>query len=414
MTRTPWRALVLLIVLCAILFAALTLRGRDPAHPALDPSPRESGIGPISQLPPHDKLRYRSLDLGIPQSSLAAQPIIDDRISQIEQQLQPARLHYNPPADLAVGETAEIAAGLTPLTNADVAEADNAIAASLGLTLAELRRVTVKTAIQMEAELKGDPRAFRIEPRHDEKPQVVIPDEITTWKWGVTALRPGVHTLSLSIVALVILEGNQATKQQVYSDRINIRIDPVITSQFIAERYWLPLVTGFLTLALGTGASIVRRHLHRRRRAALLNKLAAVKATQEKTCLFLSYSRRDERIAVRLASDLFNLGIPVWLDQRELRSGENWLEAIVRSISRADGLIIILSPASTKSINVRKELDTALHHGKIIFPLLYRRCKLPAQIADLHQIDFSQDYATGFRRLKEDLRDAGLLQQHAS
>lgn len=41
--------------------------------------------------------------------------------------------------------------------------------------------------------------------------------------------------------------------------------------------------------------------------------------------VFVSYSRRDKTLAERLARDLADAGLEVWIDFRSIRGGQRWM-----------------------------------------------------------------------------------------
>ena len=43
-------------------------------------------------------------------------------------------------------------------------------------------------------------------------------------------------------------------------------------------------------------------------------------------------------------------------------------------------MLLILSPASVKSKNVRNEISFALDENKVIIPVLFRDCTVPLQL----------------------------------
>src|SRR5581483_3935624 len=57
---------------------------------------------------------------------------------------------------------------------------------------------------------------------------------------------------------------------------------------------------------------------------------------------FLSYSRADEKIAMRFANDLREGGIAMWVDQLDIRPSEHWDRAIERAVHECRGLVVIL------------------------------------------------------------------------
>lgn len=75
--------------------------------------------------------------------------------------------------------------------------------------------------------------------------------------------------------------------------------------------------------------------------------------------IFISYVRPDSEFALKLAKDLRSAGAEVWLDQLDILPGEHWDRATQRAIEACESLMIVLSPASVESANVRDELSFA-------------------------------------------------------
>ena len=58
----------------------------------------------------------------------------------------------------------------------------------------------------------------------------------------------------------------------------------------------------------------------------------------------------------------------VWIDREEIHGGDLWREAIVEAVDHAYAFVLMLSPASVASDNVRKEVDLADGAGKALLP----------------------------------------------
>lgn len=93
--------------------------------------------------------------------------------------------------------------------------------------------------------------------------------------------------------------------------------------------------------------------------------------------LFLSYSREDSVFAFRLRDDLVKRGFNVWMDQVDIPGGHHWDETIEEALSESRVLLVLSTPASIKSQNVRDEVDYAIDEGIDILPLLYKEVKFP-------------------------------------
>jgi hypothetical protein len=85
--------------------------------------------------------------------------------------------------------------------------------------------------------------------------------------------------------------------------------------------------------------------------------------------IFLSYSRKDKGIVEQLENQLETAGYEMWIDVEGIRGGDLWREAIVKAIDQADALLVLLSPNSAKSDNVRTEVDLAAGRKTRIVPV---------------------------------------------
>ncbi len=114
---------------------------------------------------------------------------------------------------------------------------------------------------------------------------------------------------------------------------------------------------------------------------------------------FISYSREDSEFALRLAQDLKAAGAHVWLDQMDISPGVPWDNAIEDALNAAPQMLLVLSPSSSRSNNVRNEISFALEAGKVIIPVLYQDCIVPLRLQRNQRIDFRADYARGLTLL---------------
>ncbi len=60
--------------------------------------------------------------------------------------------------------------------------------------------------------------------------------------------------------------------------------------------------------------------------------------------VFISHSRQNGGAALKLCDRLAQRGIQVWLDIRELDSGENWNTAVASAIESADAFVVLIGP----------------------------------------------------------------------
>lgn len=85
--------------------------------------------------------------------------------------------------------------------------------------------------------------------------------------------------------------------------------------------------------------------------------------------IFLSYSRRDERVADSVVRSAECRKIDVWYDKL-IPAGQDWRDHIVDAISNCDVLLILFSEESNNSRQMLKELAIADRLGKLVIPVL--------------------------------------------
>lgn len=75
--------------------------------------------------------------------------------------------------------------------------------------------------------------------------------------------------------------------------------------------------------------------------------------------MFISYSRQDQDVVLRLVDRLRSAGYHPWLDQRSIAVSVPWLDEIAHAIRSAVLFVIIESPSSAASINCGREAALA-------------------------------------------------------
>jgi formylglycine-generating enzyme required for sulfatase activity len=119
---------------------------------------------------------------------------------------------------------------------------------------------------------------------------------------------------------------------------------------------------------------------------------------------FFSYARKDSAFVLRLAKELREVGVNLWLDQLDILGGQRWDRAVEDALQTCQGMIAVLSPEALASHNVMDEVSYALEERKIIIPILLRSCTIPFRLRRVQYIDFTADYQTGFSQLLRALR----------
>jgi HEAT repeat protein len=108
--------------------------------------------------------------------------------------------------------------------------------------------------------------------------------------------------------------------------------------------------------------------------------------------IFLSYRSAEADFALRLAADLKNAGVNLWMDRLDIKPGDDWIQALQSAVNECAGIISILSPEYVASNYCRGELARAVRMGRQIFPVLLRPVPAPDwpfEVERLQYIDFS-------------------------
>lgn len=129
---------------------------------------------------------------------------------------------------------------------------------------------------------------------------------------------------------------------------------------------------------------------------------------EKKKSVFISYSSKDKEFVERIARDLIDYKIDVWLDFLEIKAGESITEKLNAALRDMDYFVIVLSDSSINSNWVKSELSAALmrkfkDQSVTIIPVLKEESKKPQLIADLKYANFTREYSNGMKELLEGL-----------
>lgn len=83
----------------------------------------------------------------------------------------------------------------------------------------------------------------------------------------------------------------------------------------------------------------------------------------------VSYSKTDEKIVDAMVEELTQLGVALWVDQRDLRAGEVWQAAIADALQRSSVVLFLVGPTPLSDWR-REELMRSLSGEKRIVPVL--------------------------------------------
>lgn len=130
----------------------------------------------------------------------------------------------------------------------------------------------------------------------------------------------------------------------------------------------------------------------------------------KKQFTFISYSRVDQAFALKLARELKSGGFNVWLDQLDIPKGARWDDEVERALRNCDSFLIILTPDSSSSQNVKDEIGYAVDSGKRVLPILLEKCAIPIRLHRIQYIDFTKmNEKDGFEAVIELLRGPGTV-----
>lgn len=127
-------------------------------------------------------------------------------------------------------------------------------------------------------------------------------------------------------------------------------------------------------------------------------------ASERKTNVFISYSRKDIDFAQKLNEHLAADDIHPLLDKTDIAPGEDWQHRLARLITEADAVVFCVSQHSAKSEICKWEISEATRLGKRIVPVIIAKVQpalLPEQLTRLNFIFFAgEKYQDAYTKLK--------------
>jgi RNA-directed DNA polymerase len=129
--------------------------------------------------------------------------------------------------------------------------------------------------------------------------------------------------------------------------------------------------------------------------------------------IFISYSRKDEKFAKKLAGRFLTKKEKVWLDTNDIRASKKWSNAIEDGLGESDVMVLIVSPPSMESENVANEWQYFLDEEKPIIPVfLYGSDKiLKFELRRIQYIDFREigKFESNFNKLLSEIYETRKL-----
>ena len=114
----------------------------------------------------------------------------------------------------------------------------------------------------------------------------------------------------------------------------------------------------------------------------------------DKPHIFLSYRSAEKEFALRLARDLLQKNIPIWMDQLQgILPGDDWIQTLQDALNNSSGLIAVISPKYILSKYCRNELKRVAGLGRPVIPVLLEEVPKddwPYEIQTNQYADFRQ------------------------
>ena len=129
--------------------------------------------------------------------------------------------------------------------------------------------------------------------------------------------------------------------------------------------------------------------------------------------VFVSYAARDRERVLGLVERLRKAGVTVWIDQVGIDVSTMWSQEIVSAIKGCKVMLLSISPHSTESGNVVKELALASERKKPIIPVYLEAAEIPEtmeyQLAGIQRVEyFKENEDAAFKAMLRSLVKRGV------
>jgi TIR domain-containing protein len=126
--------------------------------------------------------------------------------------------------------------------------------------------------------------------------------------------------------------------------------------------------------------------------------------------VFISYAAADQPYAFAVCAAIETGGARCWIAPRNLRPSQEWAAQIVDAIAAADLVVLVLTEAANRSVQVRREVERAVHHNVDVLAVRLGRFELSRSleyfISAWHWLDDSTlDREQLVARLSDDVRE---------
>ena len=122
--------------------------------------------------------------------------------------------------------------------------------------------------------------------------------------------------------------------------------------------------------------------------------------------IFISYGTGDAQAHAGWLHDaLKKNGFKTRFAQGDIAPGSVWDSEIDRGLSSATALVVVLTPGSVASAQVKGEWNYALNHYLPVIPLIFIDCNIPRRLSILNFLDFQFDRDQMLKKLVVRIRD---------
>jgi TIR domain len=133
------------------------------------------------------------------------------------------------------------------------------------------------------------------------------------------------------------------------------------------------------------------------------------------THVFISYVRQNRDLVDRLAKELKDSGVTVWLDREDIEPGTRWREAIRKAIKNGKFFLACFSTEYTArdKTHMNEEITLAIDELRIrpterawFIPIILNDTEIPDRpissvetLADIQAVRLFEDWEAGIRRI---------------
>lgn len=122
--------------------------------------------------------------------------------------------------------------------------------------------------------------------------------------------------------------------------------------------------------------------------------------------VFLSHSSKDKDRVRRLADALIGKGLRVWLDEQNIKIGDDITQAVAKGLEQSRRIVLCLTPDFLQSQWAESESNTVLfgdpaNKARRLIPILLVDCQLPQFLGKYKYLNYCDESAVAFAQLVE-------------